>query len=562
MSGRWPAKLPGRLACAALVLVGLIGGCLPETGPGIGQRVLPGRGLASLAAGVGEHRPLFFSMPSQPGQRALDLYLLRPGQPAPELLVSDAVEPPTFDARGRVYVRHTPARTGQGDVFVYQLRQIDLAAGAPRELGIISRLSPSPGATHLVLVRPDRRRDSLTLAGELRPLPVGPSGAMRFVGEDVCWVDQRRLDCALAEGGPPVHPTDLPVSRVLPLPSGSGRPHLLVITVDPSTRPPVEFLQFWRVRLRPGPGEPAELLLGRGRPLGEVIVSADAAWFAFVDLPGSGVPRLRLINAATPSEVSMDLQPGTADFEDERIASFGWSDPRFRPGRNEIWSLGPGGTLAILRADGSQDLHRPVGPARRAPDVLEWVGDRLTFYPTMFEADQPRVRNMFSADGRWWVYREGDRIHLADADDPAAPSRLQLPPADDRGVIDIQGRNRLGLWRSVGSRRVQLHLHAADSLAPLATVDEVRQVVVGRRGVLALTGFQGRDRDLLMPGTLSLAALDGGQPSMVIGHNVTQFVLLSGCPTCDPVAAGTRLAYTVHARVPWKYDGLWMGELP
>ena len=49
---------------------------------------------------------------------------------------------------------------------------------------------------------------------------------------------------------------------------------------------------------------------------------------------------------------------------------------------------------------------------------------------------------------------------------------------------------------------------------------------------------------------------------MVIGQNVSQFALLNGCPTCDPVAAGTRLAYTVHARVPWKYDGLWVGELP
>ena len=115
MVGRWPAKLSGRrpLACAAVLLACLPGGCLPESGPGIGQRVLSGRGFANLSVGAGEDRPLFFTLPSermQHGESALDLYVLRPGQPAPELLVHDAAGPPVFDARGRVYVHHTPAR--------------------------------------------------------------------------------------------------------------------------------------------------------------------------------------------------------------------------------------------------------------------------------------------------------------------------------------------------------------------------------------------------------------------------------------------------------------------
>ena len=128
---------------------------------------------------------------------------------------------------------------------------------------------------------------------------------------------------------------------------------------------------------------------------------------------------------------------------------------------------------------------------------------------------------MFSSDGRRWVYREGGRVHLGDADDPAAPSRLQLPDVDARGVADFQGQNRLALWSTVGWPRVQLQLYVADTLSLLGTVDEVRQAVVGARGILALTGYQGRDWTTLTPGTLLLGGLGAGRRPLVIGQNVT-----------------------------------------
>jgi hypothetical protein len=574
MAGSWPAKLSGRrpLACAALLLSGFLGGCLPESGPGIGQRVLPGRGFANMSVGVGEQRSLFFTLPSQAGQNrgtAPGLYVLRPGQPAPELLADDVAGSPVSDARGRVYVQHTPAldpdvaqRGEQKGAQVYQLRQIDLASGASRELGEVVQLSRSPGATHLVLARPDGRVDSLNVDGELRSLPTTPSARMQFVGEDVCWIDKQRLDCALVEGGPPVHPTDRSVLKLLPLPSVDGRPDVLITTVDITTRPPAEFLQFWRVRLRPRPGEPGEVLLGRGRPLGEMVVSGDADWFAFVDLPASGVPQLRLVSAGAPAEAELTLESGPSDFDDERTSSDGWSDPRFRPGHNEIWSLGPRGKLAILRASGSPAVHRPPGDVRRAPYAMEWTSDRLDFYPAPDQPDRVKVRKLFSSDGRWWIYREGDWIHLGDANDPAAGSRLRFPVADAPGAADILGQHRLAIWSSVGGQRVQLRLYLADTLSLLGTVDEVRQAVVGARGMLALTGYQGSDWQVLEPGTLVLGALGAGRRPVVLGQNVSQFALLDGCLACDPIAAGTGLAYTVHARVPWKYDGLWVGELP
>jgi hypothetical protein len=572
MVDRSPAKLSGRhpLACVAVLLAC---GCLSEGDPGIGQRAVAGRGFAGLTAGTGAERPLFFTLPAQPvqqGRPARDLHVLRPGQQAPELLVRDVVALPVFDALGRAHILHSPAAnaSGPGGRSTFQLRQIDLASGAPRDLGTIVQLSISPGATHLVLARPGRALESLTVDGQVRALPGSPSAAMRFVGEDVCWVDDRRLDCALVEGGAPVHPTDRLVLKLFPLPSADGKPDILAVTIDLSTRPPVEFLQFWRVRLRPRPGEPGEVLLGRGRPLGDVVVSGDSDWFAFVDLPPSGEPQLRLLSAAAPSETTLTLEPGPSDFEDERLASYGWSDPRFRPGHDEIWSLGPGGQLAILRADGSRTVHRPPGVVRRAPDLMEWVSDRLDFYPVEDSdpakptPDVVKFRNMFSSDGRWWVYREGDGVQLGDANDPAASARMQVTGGDARGVVDIRGQDRLLLWSSAGGQRVQVRLYTRDALSLLGTVDEVRQLVVGARGVLALTGFQSPGSQALTPGTLVLLGLGADRAPLVIGQNVTQFALLTGCPTCDPISAGTRLAYTIHARVPWKYDGLWLGELP
>jgi hypothetical protein len=112
---------------------------------------------------------------------------------------------------------------------------------------------------------------------------------------------------------------------------------------------------------------------------------------------------------------------------------------------------------------------------------------------------------------------------------------------------------------------VQVRLHDRDTLAPLGALDEVRRVIVGRRGMLALvTGRLIQDLTSLSPGKLVLATTDGEVPGPVqlLAENVTQFALASGCSGCDPLQAGTRLAYLVHARVPWKYDGLWMADLP
>src|SRR5687768_7671197 len=88
----------GRVIVLALTLSFPGGGCLPESGPGIGERVTASRDLVALFSGPAEapslRRPVFFTRPNR--SRApdgagsyfrplpADLYLLRAGQRAPE----------------------------------------------------------------------------------------------------------------------------------------------------------------------------------------------------------------------------------------------------------------------------------------------------------------------------------------------------------------------------------------------------------------------------------------------------------------------------------------------
>jgi hypothetical protein len=286
------------------------------------------------------------------------------------------------------------------------------------------------------------------------------------------------------------------------------------------------------------------------------------------DAPGSIRLRLMTFGSGPPVTHEMLLPPiPSPRGPDEHLP---WSRPRLRPGRAEAWVLSTDGLLAILRADGSRELLRvapgsgaDLGAQTFAADVL-WTADALAFEVTQGAPASVR-RELFTADGRWWVFRQGGLIHLADADNPGAPSRLQTPVTALRGVADILGQDRLVTWSSVGyADQVRLRLYDRNTLAPLGTLDEVRRVVIGRRGMLALvTGRAIIESDSLSPGQLVLATTDGRAPGPVelLADNVTQFAVVTGCAGCDPIQAGHRLAYLVHGRVPWKYDGLWMADL-
>lgn len=63
------------------------------------------------------------------------------------------------------------------------------------------------------------------------------------------------------------------------------------------------------------------------------------------------------------------------------------------------------------------------------------------------------------------------------------------------------------------------------------------------------------------PGELAVVDLSTGAETR-LARNVTGFALAPACAGCDRTDPGAWFAYVVHARVPWKYDGLWSGSLP
>ena len=570
-------------AVAAVVVLGA-GGCLPEGGPGIGERVFAARGVESLVSGVGETRPLLFTRwmdgrnyAGQPA-RVRDLYHLPAAQPKAVRVQEDVEIPFQFDARGRLYLLYGWAADPDAAVnaeqefpVLRQLRRVDLLAGVTTELGWVHRLWMSPATTHMVVHLPGNRWLSRTLDDRAREIVGSPLSRLQFAGEDACVLDLRRLTCILQESGEPLLVTDREVLAFAGLRAGTGVPELVITVPDEAARAAgrTEATQLWLVRLRDVPGQPRETFLAGGRELRSDDVASGESQVAVLEGEPEGPVRLRVLRfgAAAPTVREWTLPPSARVVE--TTGQLPWSPPSFRPGRGEVWVLGTDGQLAIARADGPLDLLRVAGGADDGEATLTaqviWTADELIFENRNGATPQAR-REMFTSDARWWVYRRGDQIHLTDADDPGAPSRLQTQVTSVRGVADILGQGRLILWSSIGyADLVRVRSFDRDTLTPLGDLDEVRRLVVGRRGMLALTtGRPSRGGGDLSPGQMVMLTHDGISPGplQVLADNVTQFALTTSCLDCDPLQPGSPLAYLVHGRVPWKYDGLWMAELP
>jgi hypothetical protein len=168
------------------------------------------------------------------------------------------------------------------------------------------------------------------------------------------------------------------------------------------------------------------------------------------------------------------------------------------------------------------------------------------------------TRAMFSADGRFWLYL-GSQLYLGRADQPEAPGLLiqernDFPVAQVRELGD--GRRML-FWSSppgdAGRQDLTLLDPETNQRRLLATT--MGPSLVGRHRILAMTNLAGGLADL------RLIDVETGQDTL-LAQNVTGFSARSPCAGCDPTAPGAPVVYVVHARVPFKYDGLWRVELP
>ncbi len=370
------------LAGVAVTVVFGAGGCLPEGGPGIGERVLVARGISGMVAGQGDSKPLLYTRwmdgqnyAGQPA-RVLDLFHIPPGQQSAQRVQEDVATPFEFDARGRLYLRYgwavdqTEMRPTSPYKNLEQLRRVDLAAGTTTELGWIheKRLFASPGLSHMVVHLPGDRWLTRTLDDRAREIAAGLQSRLFWVGEDACVLDEHRLTCVLLEAGEPFRPTSRPVLFLDGLHTGGGAPEMVVVVADEAARAAgrEEATQLWLVRLRDVPGQPREYLLAGGRKLETKDVASTGSQVAVLDGQPAGPVRLRLMSfgAGGPVTRELPLPPVAYSPDPEQLP---WSPPRIRPGRSEAWVLATDGQLAILRADGSHEFLRvaPSAAARR-----------------------------------------------------------------------------------------------------------------------------------------------------------------------------------------------------
>jgi hypothetical protein len=583
---------------APAALLALAPGCLPEGEPGLGEPLVSRRGLGGLlfakAAGTGEkgllysHRGLSLSRPVGPereyqGSPPEDLFFLGAAGAEPHRLLEKYAGPAQWDARGRLYIgrdlafRYDP--TNPRNPATYELWRFDLGDLSALALGRVTGFEVSPTGTRVAYSRADGQGLLRTTDEQQFPLGAVDEPHFQFVGEDLYFLQAGAL-VRLRDPGTPAAPVmagKIESFDVL----GAGPRHLLVRTWDPTAA------AAGRIALVETAGDPSARILGTDWLLGRPVFSPDGYRLAWMERIGDDRGALRLLDLGAATETGTELMlpprppsrdppgghaPDPAPGVDARPPELEVT-LEFRPGSEELWCFFPR-ELRIFAPDGtarSFPLPEQGPPGLGAPRFVnverfasDYYGDGASFSPILpVQVNAPASR--FNADGRLWTLVRGGEGHLGPADRPEAEATVRLFGEDDfdRNVFELAGGGRVAFWASEGAGRRALFLAdletrlAGPALRVLAR--NVRTLQLGRRRALVLarplSGSNGG------PGDLSVVDLANGAETR-LAQNVTSFALDPACAACDPVDAGARLVYVVHARVPWKYDGLWSGSLP
>jgi hypothetical protein len=550
------------MSARTVLLSGLLAlaDCLPEAGPGLGERRIEGRDIANLGAAPmqeGQPRTLFFTRkgvtpfagdPRNGGRRIRDLYVSRPGLPELPLLTDF---PPSsgfqFDTRGRLYV------VKDGQVLI-----LDVATGSQIEVGQVrGRAGMSPGGSQYFLTTENNTTLVRTADDIVREVPHRLPEPV-FVDEVLYGSDGQRLWRVRPDGSPPdLLAENLQSFRLVLRP---GQPPAFVLVNNDRTCPRLEARLFRPEApttadpLGTADGFPSQpgVTVDDGRVvLREPTSSLTETAFQVITLEPRSVRRFVVPTAPRRS----GRQPSPAPPECRQV--FNAVQVAFRPGTGEMWALGPG-SLTIIHPDGRMESHS--GPFQSFQPILRPSGSQLrldnggTIGPSYYAPP-------FSLDGRVFAYRDGQgRLQLARVSDPGGPGLIQLPDSVQvLGVADLPAGMTMVVWTSTGGNKTDVQLYDAELMVRRKTLQDVRSLLFGDRRLVSLG--HGVVHDEYAPSDLDLIDLPSDQVQRIAG-NVTEFLHLPACPTCDPTAPGARLAYVASARVPWKHDGLWTATLP
>jgi hypothetical protein len=552
-----------RFALAAALLVTVAAGCLPEAGPPEGTRLVEERHLSGVrivtAGPAGESRLLFGRRtgfrelyPGGEVRSVAELWTVPRQGPVTRLV--DGVDwqlPPLVDALGRLWTLRLAQYDPSSGAQTSELVRVD-PAGAQLSVGrVVDDPLISPGGTR-VLYHRDRASGTIRELDDRETALTVELGFARFVGES--FVFQSRLELWV-------------------LPPGQQQPVLLATDVlDWREKAGATELQLVLVTGgvgdgRPGPnGEapptpPRTLRLVAGtasRALWQgqfvsppTFAPADDRLAVVETVPETGNLRLQVFHTGGDDHATFDL--GVRVGQGPGLG--GYAGVSFRPGSSEIWCTVPGG-LRVVRADGS------VLPIE-APDVnpqafLTGLDSPDIASGQLFSSAGASAP--FSADGRRWLYSNRfSALYLGVADDPAGTgllieSRGDFPLAT---VRELDGGRRLLVTSAPPGQAKQLNLILLDPETNERRLlgTSVGPSVVGLRRIVLLSNEAGGLYDLHLIDVDTAA-------DRLLAQNVISFAVAPACATCDPTGPGATVTYAVHARVPFKYDGLWRVELP
>jgi len=542
-----------------LVLLGPTA-CLPEGDPPAGTRLLEERHLGGVrfSPAPGENvlytrRAGYQEQPYQSVSPIHDLWTIPArGGPSARLVEDVAWEfLPLADSAGRLVVAHNRLHAPNTGQVGRELTLID-PAGARIALGRVFDARLSPGRTRLYYQKEEDGAQVVREAdGRETALGSSPSYDTRFAGETLVFTRIQELWALPPDATQPV--LLAPRFRSWTAKVTPGDPQIVAFS-QPGEMRGAEPKPMSLLLIRGGSSR--VLMMGTFLPPA-VFAPSDDRIAVIERLEDSGRLRLHVFHADSEGHETHDLTaPGTLE-----VGRFSSLTVAFRPGTREIWCFVGGPGLRIVRDDGSLLALPDMAP----PDVNvePWPFDdptrALDHQPEMQVIQPGYTPPLFTTDGRFWLYRQNASVFLGRADQPQLPGLLiqdrhDFPLAQVRELGD--GRRML-IWAapSGDAGRWALTLLDPETNQRRLLATSMGPSAVGKRRIVAMTNLSGT------LGDLRLIDLETGQDTL-LAQNVTGFAVPTPCAACDPTAPGAPVAYVVHARIPFKYDGLWRLELP
>jgi hypothetical protein len=265
-------------------------------------------------------------------------------------------------------------------------------------------------------------------------------------------------------------------------------------------------------------------------------ISPDGRWVAGTAIPADPA------GSTDPGFVLFERATGTTQTFDLGLTSYGYIQPEWRPGSEELWTT---------FGESAWSLQGGATPKQIAPPPLD-IQRRSDSYPTAFTSDGAYF---FSSEQTPFSYDPKGPIDITSVADPSAPG-TRLNPAGS-GVTAFSeispGRLLVEVWYISADRSDLLLLDlAAGTSRVIGEAGEV--VAVGPKRVLARLRIAGGKGDL------TLIDLDSGIRTK-LAESVALVAIEQGQGT-DPLAAGTHVAFVLSNPIASPYDGVWLVTLP